>query len=333
MHAEGFAAAILERDGLLGLSRERVRAELLKGLVAPRAGEVIGQVCDAGLLGGLLAGACYPSRLRGLIEIEAARGEAPDPLLRTAAMTVLIEEDAERLRDRLRLSNGETDRLTTLARAAVALHGIAAPPSLGALRILLFERGRQGARDAANQRFDIGVFGLAELRVRPADDAGFGHVKVSLSADRISLTDFGGVGDRQHGASLTQQTLPHIAPGCHGVGGGVRRWGRVVEQAAYGFHQPIGRRVAQDAAIRSRKLLAQAADAGGDDDAAGRQRRRGDAALAGFAVGEDQRIGPGQQVADLAADAGVEGAGSAPDFNSLARTSASARVRASVVRA
>ena len=33
----------------------------------------------------------------------------------------------------------------------------------------------RGAGDAADQRFDIGVFQLAERRMRPADDAGFGH--------------------------------------------------------------------------------------------------------------------------------------------------------------
>ena len=148
LDAEGFSAAIQERAGLTSLSRERVRAELLKGLVAPRASEVMTAVCDAGLLSDLIAGACDPARLRRLIAVEAARGEPPDALLRLAALSVVIEEDAERLRERLRLSNDETDRLATLAKAGVGLHGALAPPSLGDIRILLFERGRQGARDA-----------------------------------------------------------------------------------------------------------------------------------------------------------------------------------------
>ena len=38
---DGIAAAIRERMGLLRLSRERVRTELLRILVAPRAGEAI----------------------------------------------------------------------------------------------------------------------------------------------------------------------------------------------------------------------------------------------------------------------------------------------------
>jgi len=145
---EGLAAAIAEREGLAILSRERVRTELFKLFAAPRAGAVVARVCEAGLLAGPLAGTAYPGRLRRLIAIEAARAEPPDPLLRLAALTVAVEEDAERLRDRLRLSNGDHDRLATLARSLEALHGAGAPPSLGGLRELLFRRGRQGARDA-----------------------------------------------------------------------------------------------------------------------------------------------------------------------------------------
>ncbi len=162
---EGLAAAISGRDGLLSLSRERVRAELLKLIVAPRAAEVVAIVCEAGLLGPLLASVTFPARLAKCIAIERARGAAPDPLLRLAALTLLIVEDAERLRERLRLSNSEHERLATLAGASAALHGAEGPPSLGDLRILLFERGRQGALDAL-------AFAQIDSRARP-DDARF----------------------------------------------------------------------------------------------------------------------------------------------------------------
>jgi poly(A) polymerase len=158
LDAEGLAAAIREREGLAILSRERVRVELLKLLAAPRAGEVVTRACEAGLLAGPLAGMADPARLRRLIALEAARGEPPDPLLRLAALAACIEEDAERLRERLRLSNAEYDRLATLARALETLHGARAPPLLGDLRLLLFERGRQGARDAiALTQIDCGA--------------------------------------------------------------------------------------------------------------------------------------------------------------------------------
>jgi tRNA nucleotidyltransferase/poly(A) polymerase len=148
LDAEGLSAAIRERDGLGVLSRERVRAELLKLLAAPRAGEVVTAVCEAGLLNPLLAGQTDAARLRRVAAIEAQRGERPDALLRLAALCVGIEDDAERLRERLRLSNAEFERLAILGQALPGLHGLSAPPPYGALRGLLFERRRRGALDA-----------------------------------------------------------------------------------------------------------------------------------------------------------------------------------------
>ncbi len=130
------------------LSRERVRAELLKLLAAPRAGEVVTTVCEAGLLNPLLAGQTDAARLRRLVAIEARRDGGPDALLRLAALGVRIEEDAERLRERLRLSNAEFERLAILAQALPSLHGLSAPPPFSALRLMLFERRRRGALDA-----------------------------------------------------------------------------------------------------------------------------------------------------------------------------------------
>ena len=144
----GLAAAIAERDGLAILSRERVRAELMKLFVAPRAPQVLVAICEAGLLQPLVAGQTDAARFARLATIEAAGEMAPDPALRLGALSVLIEEDAERLRERLRLSNAESDRLAALARGLADLHDAESPPSLSALRRLLFERRRQGALDA-----------------------------------------------------------------------------------------------------------------------------------------------------------------------------------------
>ena len=141
-------ASVQEREGLAILSRERVRAELLKLLAAPRASDVVTAVCDAGLLSPLLGSLTDPARFRRLAAIEASRGGAPDPLLRLASLCVRIVEDAERLRERLRLSNAEVDRLAILAAGLPGLHGFAAPPPFGDLQVLLFERRRQGALDA-----------------------------------------------------------------------------------------------------------------------------------------------------------------------------------------
>jgi poly(A) polymerase len=142
----GVQAAMAERAGLSRLSRERVRAELLKLLAARRAAEAAQEMCDAGLLGPLLAAAPNPARLRALSTVEG--DAAPDPLLRLAALCVDIPEDAERLAARLRLSNAEGRRLARAASVLVTLHGRVGAPPEGELRRLLFLHGREAAADA-----------------------------------------------------------------------------------------------------------------------------------------------------------------------------------------
>jgi poly(A) polymerase len=146
---EGLSAAIRARDGLARLSRERVRAELMKLLVvAQRASEVVEVMGECGFLEPILGGVGYTRRFRRLIAIEVERGPGPDALLRLAALAVTIPEDGDRLRDRLRLANAEADRLRTAAAALIGLHGTTAPRSFHDLRTLLFSAGREAARDA-----------------------------------------------------------------------------------------------------------------------------------------------------------------------------------------
>jgi poly(A) polymerase len=145
---EGLSAAIRARDGLARLSRERVHAELMKLLVAPRASAVVRAMGETGFLEPILGGVGYTRRLSRLIAIEADRGAGPDAILRLAALGVAIPEDAERLRERLRLTNAEYERLKSAAAALIGLHGTEAPPSLHGLRALLFSAGREAARDA-----------------------------------------------------------------------------------------------------------------------------------------------------------------------------------------
>jgi len=112
---EGIAAAIRERAGLLKLSRERVRMELLRILVARRAGEAIEIMDQSGLLLLLLGGIVQRKRFERLCQIEAALGLAPDAILRLAALGTFVEEDAGRLSLKLKLSSQEANQLEALA--------------------------------------------------------------------------------------------------------------------------------------------------------------------------------------------------------------------------
>jgi tRNA nucleotidyltransferase/poly(A) polymerase len=115
LDAEGLAACIAARGGLAQLSRERVRMEMLKLLIAPRAADVLEAMADAGLLGMLLAGVPNGVHFSAMVEIERALSLAPDAMRRLAALAVLVAEDAERLGEKLRLSNAEQARLAAMA--------------------------------------------------------------------------------------------------------------------------------------------------------------------------------------------------------------------------
>ena len=145
--AEGLSAAIRNRLAIAGLSRERVRMEMLKIVAAPHAGAVVRTMGESGILGQAL-GFAYKGRFNRAIAIETARSAKTDALLRLAALAVMIPEDAERLRERLRLANADYERIARAAQALTGLHGIRAPPPEDRLRVLLFSAGRQSARDA-----------------------------------------------------------------------------------------------------------------------------------------------------------------------------------------
>ncbi|WP_020173363.1 CCA tRNA nucleotidyltransferase [Methyloferula stellata] len=168
LDAGGLSASINERGGLAHLSKERVRAELLKLLMARRAGAVTQDMSEAGLLDPLLTLAPNPGRLQRLIAFQPGA----DVMLRLAALCIYLPEDADRLRDNLRLSNEEHRRLGEAARALLTLHGRDVPPPAGDLRILLFEHGRQVALDAlflaqADARYRGGeVWAAAEAFLR-----------------------------------------------------------------------------------------------------------------------------------------------------------------------
>jgi poly(A) polymerase len=108
-------ACIVERGGLGQLSRERVRMELIKLLVAPRAAPVLTVMADTGLLVTVLAGVPNVAHFEAMARSEASLGLAPDAVRRLAALAVLTTEDAERLWQRLRLSNVEHERLASMA--------------------------------------------------------------------------------------------------------------------------------------------------------------------------------------------------------------------------
>ena len=113
---DGLRACIAGRAGLAQLSRERVRMEMLKLLVARHATPALAAMSEAGLLIAVLGGVPDLASFSNMAKVEAAIGLQPDAVRRLGALGVRIAEDAARLWQRLRLANSEHDRLAHMAK-------------------------------------------------------------------------------------------------------------------------------------------------------------------------------------------------------------------------
>lgn len=111
--AEGLAASIALAPGLDQLSAERVRAELLRLLAAPRVVEIAAVMAEAGLFERLIGTRGDIATLGRLVDIERSLGRADDALLRLAALSG-GNRHLTALGARLRLSNAESERLARL---------------------------------------------------------------------------------------------------------------------------------------------------------------------------------------------------------------------------
>jgi poly(A) polymerase len=142
----GLAACIAGRDGFDRLSRERVRMEIMKLVVAPHAVPTLIAMTDAGLALRVLGGVSHLAAFENMAKVEAAIGEAADPVRRLGALAVMVAEDAERLWQKLRLFNSEHERLASMAEGWRRIS-----PRFGeaAARALLYRLGPEQFTDHA----------------------------------------------------------------------------------------------------------------------------------------------------------------------------------------
>jgi poly(A) polymerase len=137
---EGLAAATALKAGARELSGERIAAELRKLLLAAGVAAVVRTMARRSILAAVLPGPFDVKALERMVEIDLAEGEAPDALLRLAALT---RASPDKLKESLRLSNAEWKRL-------VALEGspdITPALSVEERRIALYHLGSTGFRD------------------------------------------------------------------------------------------------------------------------------------------------------------------------------------------
>ncbi len=111
---EGLKACAAHKDGLKGLSGERVQAELLKLLSASRALAALRAMAAAGVLVEVLPEASEFERFGKLAEIESTQLFSCDPVLRLGALLPSEKDTILGLAKRLRLSNDMRDRLVAM---------------------------------------------------------------------------------------------------------------------------------------------------------------------------------------------------------------------------
>jgi poly(A) polymerase len=156
----GLVACARARDRLGQLSRERIRAEIMKLLVAKRAPEAMIAMADVGIFDRVFGNAADSMVLSRLAEIEVSNEIAPDAIRRLAAIAVRVADDAVRLRESLRLTNAEYRRL-----ASMADHWWRLNPEVGdaSARETLYRIG-------ADEYFDRALIGFAHSGASSADE-------------------------------------------------------------------------------------------------------------------------------------------------------------------
>jgi poly(A) polymerase len=103
-------------------------------------------MAHAGLLLLVLGGVPYLADFENVAKVEAAIGARPDAVRRLGALGVVIAEDAERLWQRLRLTNNEHERLASMAEGWRRIS-----PAFGenAIKALLYRLNEQHFTDHA----------------------------------------------------------------------------------------------------------------------------------------------------------------------------------------
>lgn len=111
---EGHLACSALQEGLERISAERIRAELMKLIVAPFALLSLSEMDEAGILPRILGRAGDLVTLARLVGIEALNAIPPDPIRRLYALAVREPDAAAALKEQLRLSKAEYERLADL---------------------------------------------------------------------------------------------------------------------------------------------------------------------------------------------------------------------------
>ncbi|MCR9121267.1 MAG: CCA tRNA nucleotidyltransferase [Phyllobacteriaceae bacterium] len=156
--AEGLKACARLKDGVTGLSAERIWAEMRKLLAAPDPSRALLWMRQAGVLSLVLPESekWGIDGIHGLMAAEQALGWPPDAVLRLMVLIPLREAVVRGLSERWKVGNRVRERLL----AASQTDGVAPDMSTGDFERILYEGDPQAISD--RMRLDIAGLGLED---------------------------------------------------------------------------------------------------------------------------------------------------------------------------
>ncbi len=170
--ADGLKACARLKEGLAGLSAERIWTEMRKLLAAPDPSRALLWMRQAGVLSLVLPESekWGIDGIHGLMAAEQALGWPADAVLRLMVLIPLRKEVVQGLAERWKLGSRVRDRLVAVSQA----HGVAPDMATGDFERLLYQGNPQAITD--RMRLDIAALGTddvgAQSLVRLLDHAG-----------------------------------------------------------------------------------------------------------------------------------------------------------------
>lgn len=144
--ADGLAACGALREGLDGISVERIWMETRKLFAAPEPISAIEAMEASGVLAQIYPEARGLSLLRRLVALEKAQGHAPDAMLRFLSLFWKDAAATRAVANRLKVSNDERDRLVWPAEDQSPMSPDMAPHDV---RVAVYRLGAQVVTDRA----------------------------------------------------------------------------------------------------------------------------------------------------------------------------------------
>lgn len=122
--SKALKACIDNRDGLKGISIERIRDELIKIILTPNAAEVMGIMLNNGILVNWLGNSDFLSNLEFLIKLETSCNILPNPMRRLFVLYFPNKALAENIAVRMHMTKRQKEIMVKWAASDIGIENI-----------------------------------------------------------------------------------------------------------------------------------------------------------------------------------------------------------------